>query len=78
MAFIRLMAIMGAVLTVVYVFLRLYFVARHRETLAQTPPAMQRARMAAYERWLRPRLLIGVYGIPFAILVLIVYFTNFA
>jgi hypothetical protein len=87
MAFIRLMVIFGAVLAVLFVFLRLFFLARKRDALQRDWPAASPAigknafikrNIDAYDRWLVPRLALAVFGVPLGALVLIVYFTNFA
>lgn len=86
MAFVRL-AVMGlVVLTVFYVLIGIYVRSLRRERLEEAweeagHPGNRddyvRAGMAAYNKSLRPKLLIFVYIIPTIFFVATIYFTNY-
>jgi hypothetical protein len=86
MAFVRL-AVMGLiVMTVFYVLIGIYVRSLRRERLEEMweeqgghgdRDAFVRAGMEAYNKSLRPRLLIFVYIIPTILFVATIYFTNY-
>lgn len=90
---IRIILIALVLMTVVYVLLSLYSRAQRREKLegwfeeerAEDPsisPADKdeyvRKGLEDYDGSLRRKLILGVYIIPFALVIAIIYFTNFA
>ena len=87
MVMARLMAMVLAVLTVVFVCLWYYSRAAKREKLeAQWDrdkgpgrrESFVKAELAAYEPGLRRRLIWGVYVIPGSLMAALIYFTNTA
>lgn len=86
MAFVRL-AVMGLiVMTVFYVLIGIYVRSLRRERLEEIweeqgrigdRDDFVRAGMAAYNKSLRPKLLIFVYIIPTILFVATIYFTNY-
>lgn len=86
-ALIRLIIVLGVVLSVVYLCVSLYSRSVRRRKLideweAQQPPmtreAYLRKGMAEYDASLRPKLILGVYVVPTVLIGVIIYFTNFA
>jgi hypothetical protein len=85
MTFARVMGLVLAALTVVYISLWFYARATRRERLEaqwdrkQGPGRREsfvQAELAAYEGPLRRRLIWGVYVIPASLLAALIYFTN--
>lgn len=83
--FLRVILILLAVLTVVYVSLLFYFRAGQREKFErewhEKGMAMDRSdfietRLKQAEPQLRRRLVIGVYVVPMALFALLLYLTN--
>lgn len=84
---IRFLALGLVALTIVYVSLLFYARAARRDKLEalwehEGRPGDRalyvRRGMVEYERTLKRRLVIGVYGVPLCVFVVYVYLTNFA
>ena len=82
----RFMIMIVAVLTVLYVCLWLYFRAGKREDLRMAwlrdqPPLPQDTyidvELHAYSKRLKRRLIVGIYVLPIAAIVALIYVTNF-
>lgn len=89
--FVRLVIVGFVVMTIVYIVLSIYSRGQRRQklrdewnqgSLAGKPPgdydAFMEKGMADYDGSLRKKLIWGVYVIPTAIVLLIIYLTNFA
>lgn len=86
-ALARLMLISFVVLTIVYVCLSLYSRAVRRDKLEAEwdeegmtgdRDAFIRQGLEDYDGSLRRKLILGVYVVPFSLMALIIYLTNFA
>lgn len=89
MAIARLFGVLFLVLTVIYVALSFHFHAVRRDKLGDefdekhggdktTRDAFIERNMIGYVNALRKRLILGVYVIPFTIVGVLIYVTNFA
>ena len=87
LAMLRLMAIGFIVLTVIYVCLSLYSRSVRRGKLEEwweeegrpgDLDAYIEKGLEEYDSSLRRKLILGVYIIPFTVMVIIIYLTNFA
>lgn len=85
-ALVRLFAIAFVILTVIYICLSLYSRAVRRDKLEaewdeETPTpdreAFVDAGLKEYDSSLRRKLILGVYIVPFSLVGLIIYLTNF-
>jgi len=81
MAFVKILVVLLAAQSVVYLCVLMYLRAARRERLEQGYPDVATpkersvfvdAGVDAYQRWLAPRLAACVYGLPLAILAVIV------
>jgi hypothetical protein len=85
-ALVRLVVVVFVVLTVFYFLISIYARSLRRERLEKrweeegrtgSREAYVRAGMAAYDASLRPRLILGVYIIPTAVIAVVFYIINF-
>ncbi|QGY00003.1 hypothetical protein EI983_17690 [Roseovarius faecimaris] len=87
LAMLRLMVIGFVVLTIIYVCLSLYSRSVRKRKLAEwweeegkpgDLDAYIDAGLEEYDGSLRRKLILGVYVIPFTVMCIIIYLTNFA